>query len=48
LASIHNLTFYLNLIREAREHIKNDTFFDWKEITIKNLTNNIKINSEEL
>lgn len=48
LASIHNLTFYLNLIREAREHIKNDTFFDWKEIIIKNLTNNIKINSEEL
>ncbi len=47
LATIHNLSFYLNLIREAREHIQNETFFDWKEITIKNITNNIKNNSEE-
>ena len=29
LASLHNLTFYLWLMEEVREHIKNDTFADW-------------------
>ncbi len=47
LATIHNLSFYLNLIREARNHIKNETFLEWKELTTKNITNNIKNNSEE-
>lgn len=47
LATIHNLSFYLNLIREARVHIKNNTFIEWKDFTIKNITNNIKTNSEE-
>lgn len=47
LATIHNLSFYLNLIREARAHIKNNTFVEWKDFTIKNITNNIKTNSEE-
>ncbi len=47
LATIHNLTFYLNLIREAREHIKNETFTEWKELIIKKITKNIKNNMEE-
>lgn len=30
IASIHNLTFYLWLVGQAREAILNDTFHDWK------------------
>jgi queuine tRNA-ribosyltransferase len=30
IASIHNLSFYLWLVREARVHIENDTFKAWK------------------
>lgn len=30
LASIHNLCFYLNLVKQAREHIANGTFTGWK------------------
>ena len=30
IASIHNLTFYLWLMGEARSHILNDTFSEWK------------------
>lgn len=29
LASLHNLTFYLWLMEEVRNHIKNDTFSEW-------------------
>jgi queuine tRNA-ribosyltransferase len=29
LASEHNLQFYLWLMKEVREHIKNDTFASW-------------------
>lgn len=29
LASLHNLTFYLWLMEQVREHIKNDTFASW-------------------
>lgn len=29
LASLHNLTFYLWLMEQVREHIANDTFYDW-------------------
>ena len=36
LASIHNLTFYLWLVKEARKHILNDTFAVWKnEMVVK-------------
>jgi len=31
IASIHNLTFYLWLVRKAREEIINGTFLDWKK-----------------
>lgn len=37
IASIHNLTFYLWLMREARERIKNNTFVAWKEEMTKKL-----------
>lgn len=29
LTSLHNLTFYLWLMQEVREHIADDTFYDW-------------------
>lgn len=29
LASVHNLTFYLWLMQQARDHIMNDTFAEW-------------------
>jgi queuine tRNA-ribosyltransferase len=29
LASLHNLTFYLWLMHEIREHIKEGTFKEW-------------------
>jgi queuine tRNA-ribosyltransferase len=31
IATLHNLTFYLSLMTEAREHILNGTFKKWKE-----------------
>lgn len=31
IASLHNLSFYLWLVREARKHILADTFRPWKE-----------------
>ncbi|MDO5656314.1 MAG: tRNA guanosine(34) transglycosylase Tgt [Flavobacteriaceae bacterium] len=30
IASVHNLAFYLELMREAREHIEMGDFMDWK------------------
>ena len=30
IATLHNLSFYLWLVREARKHILAGTFFDWK------------------
>lgn len=31
LASIHNLCFYLNLVKQARQQILSDTFAQWKD-----------------
>jgi len=42
LATIHNLRFYLNLVREARKQILNDTFTEWKNKFIIKLSINIK------
>lgn len=42
LATIHNLTFYLNLVSEARKNIFNDTFLDWKNQIINKLTKNVQ------
>ena len=37
IASIHNLGFYLWLIKEARKRILEDTFVEWKNIMVKKL-----------
>jgi len=46
LASIHNLNFYLSLMRTAREKILDGNFSEWKEEIVKRIINN-KINTEE-
>lgn len=35
IASLHNLHFYLWLVKEAREKIVEGTFYDWKEKMVK-------------
>ncbi|WP_128548178.1 tRNA guanosine(34) transglycosylase Tgt [Larkinella soli] len=37
IASLHNLTFYLWLIRQARRHIEDGTFIYWKSNMVKKL-----------
>lgn len=46
LASIHNLRFYLDLVKEARKNIINGTFKDWKEFIIKQISINKKNDKE--
>ncbi|MDB4051027.1 tRNA guanosine(34) transglycosylase Tgt [Flavobacteriaceae bacterium] len=41
IATIHNLAFYLWLVREAREQILNDTFLAWKKIMVKQMNNKL-------
>jgi queuine tRNA-ribosyltransferase len=41
IASIHNLAFYLWLVREAREQIKNNTFHAWKNQMVPKLQTKI-------
>ena len=41
LASIHNLAFYLWLVKEARKHIIDGTFCTWKSQMIKKVTNRL-------
>jgi queuine tRNA-ribosyltransferase len=38
IASIHNLTFYLWLVKEARRRILNGTFASWKNEMVKRVT----------
>ncbi len=38
LASEHNLAFYLDLVRTAREHIQAGDFAAWKESTLERIT----------
>jgi queuine tRNA-ribosyltransferase len=38
LASEHNLAFYLDLVRTAREHILAGDFADWKDATLERIT----------
>ncbi len=47
LSSIHNLHFYLNLVKEARQKIKEGTFSDWKNEKIKKISMNNKMITEE-
>ncbi len=44
LSSIHNLHYYLKLVEQAREHIKQGDFQNWKSeiITKTNINNNYK------
>ncbi len=37
IASIHNLGFYLNLMKITREKINDGTFYEWKEKMTKQL-----------
>ena len=41
IASIHNLAFYLWLVKEARKHILDDTFAEWKKMMIPRLSNRL-------
>jgi queuine tRNA-ribosyltransferase len=47
LASIHNLHFYLNLVKEAREKIIGGTYLDWKSKIIKKISIERKNNTED-
>jgi queuine tRNA-ribosyltransferase len=47
LASIHNLNFYLSLMRSAREKILEGKFSNWKKEIIKRISLTNKINTEE-
>ena len=38
IASIHNLTFYLWLVKEARKQILSGTFTDWKNMMVKKVS----------
>jgi queuine tRNA-ribosyltransferase len=38
LASIHNLTFYLKLVKEAREKIIEGNFLQWKKEIVKQIS----------
>ncbi|MDH7604181.1 MAG: tRNA guanosine(34) transglycosylase Tgt [Melioribacter sp.] len=46
LATIHNLTFYLNLVRTAREKIKEGTFVEWKDEISKIISINVQLKEE--
>ena len=41
IASIHNLTFYLWLVKEARRHILDGTFSHWKSVMARRVTNRL-------
>jgi queuine tRNA-ribosyltransferase len=38
IATIHNLGFYMWLVREARKHILAGDFREWKEMMVKNMS----------
>ena len=38
IASIHNLAFYLKLMKEARKQILNGTFAEWKNVMVKKVS----------
>lgn len=46
LSSIHNLTFYLNLVRQSRERILDGTFTEWKNEIIKTISVNVQTKEE--
>jgi len=38
IATLHNLSFYLWLVREARTHIIAGDFYDWKEVMVEKMS----------
>lgn len=44
LASIHNLAFYIWLVNEARKHIIQGDFLEWKEIMLRRMRERQKLN----
>jgi queuine tRNA-ribosyltransferase len=47
LATIHNLSFYLNLVRESRERIIDGSFIEWKNNFSKIISKNVQSKKEE-
>jgi queuine tRNA-ribosyltransferase len=47
LSTIHNLTFYLNLVRESRRRIIDGSFTEWKNSIVNKLSININSITEE-
>ena len=41
IASEHNVAFYLNMVKQAREHIKAGDFTQWKNKMVKRLENRL-------
>jgi queuine tRNA-ribosyltransferase len=41
IASIHNLAFYLWLVKQAREHILLGDFGSWKDAMVKKVSNRL-------
>ena len=41
IATIHNLAFYLWLVREARNQILNGTFLTWKKLMVRQMDNKL-------
>ena len=41
IASLHNISFYLWLVREARKHILDGDFSEWKEKMVRQLNNRL-------
>jgi queuine tRNA-ribosyltransferase len=41
IASVHNLTFYLWLVKEARQKIEQGVFMEWKNKMVKQVSNRL-------
>jgi queuine tRNA-ribosyltransferase len=41
ICSVHNLAFYLDLVRTARQHILAGDFREWKDAVVPQLTNRL-------
>jgi len=41
IATIHNLAFYMWLVREARKHIISGDFLSWKNKMVKQMNNKL-------
>jgi len=41
IASVHNLSLYLWLAKEARKHIQQGTFAGWKNEMVQKLSNRL-------